>query len=141
MNPWLALMIGSASGGSPPPQFVGAAQTYQSANNTSESAIILKTDGGIYELDGVTETYRGNWLRPGHKAGVGDYSVYCGSVGMETGDLVGEWISVGDVQRKWGVTSAGLQRNNTIYFSFGVRSGTTLGATDHQFASTVEVPL
>lgn len=136
MNPWLPLMTMATSGGVAYPIFVGANQSYTSANSSSESAIILKTDGKIYELDGVTETERGNWLIPGQRAGTLDLSVYCLSNGMDTGDVIDTWISVGDVERKWGITVI-PSRSNTIYFSYGVRSGSTLGSFDHSFTSDV----
>lgn len=141
MNPFLPLMIATASGGLSAPKFVGTNKTFESANNTAECAIIFKTDGKIYELDNVTETERGNWLFPPGRAGSADFSIYFLSNGMETGDTEDTWLSVGDVERKFGITSAGLTRANTVYYSYGVRSGSTLGSFDHSHTATLTVPV
>jgi hypothetical protein len=138
----MPLLVGAAAG-SVAPALTSVNHNYTSANNTSECAIIIKTDGWVYELDGVTEIQRFKWITPPHKGSYTDVSFYLLSVGMETGDTVGTWHQVGGSgggQIKFGITSAGFTRNNTLYVSWGVRSGTTLGAFDQSVTSTLNVP-
>ena len=139
----MSILLPIYAGGSATPAFGFQNHNYTSAGSSSESGIICKTDGKFYEKDGVSEIERFNQISPPHKAGYIAFSVYLLSVGMETGDTVGTWYQIGGsggAQRSWGITSSGFTRNNTLYYSWGVRSGTTLGAFDGSVTSTVNVP-
>jgi hypothetical protein len=139
----MSILLPIYASGSVTPSFGFQNHSYTSGGSSSESAVILKTDGWVYQLDGAVETQKHKWLEPPHKASYTDVSIYYLSVGMETGDTIGTWLQLGGsggAQRKFGITSSGLTRNNTLYYSWGVRSGTTLGAFDGSVTSTIAVP-
>ena len=143
MSGILIPVLAAVAQGSVAPAFGFQNHSYTSGGAASESAIILKTDGYAYQLDGAVETQRFSWITPEHKGSYTDLSIYYLSVGMDTGDTVGTWLQLGGsggAQRKFGLTTSGLTRNNTLYYSWGVRSGTTLGAFDGSVTSTIAVP-
>ncbi len=125
------------------PALTSIAHDYTSGGSGVKSGVQINTDGYIYQIDGVTYTAKHKWLTPAHKASYTDASIYLLTNGMEGGDTTGTWHQVGGSgggNIEFWNTSAGLNRYNTLYFSWGVRSGTTLGATDKTVSSTIRVP-
>jgi hypothetical protein len=136
------IFIAVAGGGSGQPTLSAIDHTFQASPAGNESAVILKRDGWAYRLNGANEIQRFRWLNPAFKATAVDVSIYYLSVGMETGDTVGIWHLLGGsggAQRKFGVTSDALGRQNTLYFSWGDRTsdGGTLGSWDKSVNSNI----
>jgi len=136
MNLLLPLYMAATAGGVDPILSLGN-RTYTSGGSGQACGVRFNTDGTLDELDNVSYIASGDYLIPARPRG--DYSVYFLTVGMDGGDTEGTWLEL-NTSREWWIDSAGLTRNTTIYMSYGIRSGTTLGAWDTSGTFQFNVP-